>query len=241
MTVGLYYDIATGPQNLINEANKRFEDYAILLIKSFYSKFKVLSSEIYGTKKKNYETPDILLKNNKEIFCIIECKATKLTFDSQFKDNPLESAAKSYSQIIKGVMQVWKFFSHSRRGIYNKNPVQSNAYGIVLTLDSWMQMSGDLQRRVMNIAKENLKTDTDIIDTDMRPIIFCSMQDLSDIMFTSSEDKFLETLENASMEKFLGWNLKEIREKSGSERQKREYPLDISELLPWWKTLDNKI
>ncbi|AVA26071.1 hypothetical protein NXC24_PC01644 (plasmid) [Rhizobium sp. NXC24] len=68
----------------------------------------------------------------------------------------------------------------------------------------------------------------------MRPVIFCSMQEVADIMFISDENQFLATFQNAAKEEFKGWSLREVRRSTAAEGVGRAYPLDINDLLPWW-------
>ncbi len=233
-TVGLYYDLRNGPQNLIAEANDRFEHYARKLIKAFCPRFDLLPSIRYGSKKASFATPDVLLKDGNQVIAVFECKATKLTYEAQFAESPIEEAEKAYSQLVKGITQLWKFFSHARRGIYQNVPIASNAHGILLTMDSWMQISDELREEASTKAKKMLEADPDISEVDMRPIIFCSIQDLSDIMFVSDEDEILKTLANAELPKYRGWGLREVRRDTGTTEKKKKFPLEIAELLPWW-------
>lgn len=240
ITVGLYYDICSGPQELMNDANNRFEEYVSLLIKGFNPRFEVFLTQEYGAKKSRLRSPYVLIEDNKKVVAVIECKATKLTYEAQFSENPIEDAKGAYAQIVKGIVQIWKFFSHARRGIYADKIVAENAHGVLLTMDAWMQMSDDLVNKAMDLASEQLKNDCDVLDSDKRKIIFCSMQDLSDIMFVSNEDEFLDVFENAKEKKYVGWNVVQIRREFGGFERKNDFPLDISEILPWWGTIDEQ-
>ncbi len=234
MTVGLYYDIAGGPGNLITEANNRFEKYARLVIKGFFPRFDVLPSQRYGPKKTAVDTPDILIRDGEKVVGVIECKATKLTHEAQFAEDPMEGAERAYSQVVKGITQLWKFFSDVRRGIFSAIPVAANAHGVLLTMDAWLQTSAELQAAAIALAKNRVEQDREITDADMRPVIFCSMQEVADIMFVSDEDQFLATLGNAAKEEFKGWPLREVRRSTAVEGEGRAYPLDITDLLPWF-------
>lgn len=237
-TAGLYYDVRTGPQHLLAEANDRFEQYTRRIIKAFCPRFEVLPSEKYGPKKASIDTPDVVVRDGGQVVAVIECKATKLTYEAQFADNPIEEAERAYAQIVKGVAQLWKFFSHVRRGIYDRQPVAASAHGVVLTMESWMQMSSELQTEVLARAKNLLQADPGVTDADMRPIIFCSIQDLVDVMFISNEDELLTSLANAELPKFTGWGFREVRRGTGAKEKGRAFPLDVEELLPWWNRYD---
>ncbi len=109
-TAGLYYDLRTGPQHLMAESNEQFELYTRNIIKEFCPRFDLLPSQDYGLKKSSFTTPDVLLLDGGLIAAVIECKAAKLTYEAQFRDNPIVEAANAYTQIIKGITQLWKFF-----------------------------------------------------------------------------------------------------------------------------------
>ena len=239
MTAGLYYDIRNGPPNLIAEANDRFEQYARQALQNFFPRFTVLPSQKYGPKKTRVDSPDILIKDGASINAVVEYKASKLTYEAQFSENPIEDAHQGYAQLVKGITQIWRFFLHARRGVFSEIPVADDAVGIVLTMDSWMQASKELQQDALGLARDALKETPDVIEADMRPIIFCSMQDLSDIMYVSDEDRFVATLKNASLEEYQGWPLMQVRRETGGEPLSREFPFDIGELLPWWEQLHN--
>lgn len=218
------------------EANDRFEQYTRELIKAFYTRFEVLSAQQFGPRKTPLTTPDVLLKDKGEIVMVLECKATKLTYDAQFSENPIEEAEKAYNQIVKGVTQVWKFFSHVRRGIYIDEQVATSTIGVILTMEAWGQASAELQTEITDQAKKQLENNHDVIETDMRPVVFCSIQDIADIMFESNEDVFLASIANAAVPKYRGWGLREVRKQTAPiENVRKDFPLAMEEHLPWWE------
>lgn len=233
-TAGLYYDFRNGPQNLTTEANNRFELYTRKVIEAFCPRLEALPSEPYGPKKARVDTPDVMLKDKGQVVAIIECKATKLTYEAQFADNPIEAAEGAYNQIVKGVTQLWRFISHVRRGIYEGQPLADNVHAIVLTMESWMQVSEGLQDQVLSRAKKLVMEDPEITEADMRPVIFCSIQDLIDVMFISTEDDLLGAFANAELPKYKGWGFREVRRDSGAPEMAKPFPLKVEELLPWW-------
>ena len=236
MTAGLYYDIAQGPQHLMTEANTRFEEYVRRLVAAYFPRFMALPSQAYGTRKAPLHSPDVLILDSNEVVVVIECKATKLTYDAQFADDPMNAAKGAYTQLVKGIAQLWRFFSHARLGRYRGPTVSERAHGVLLTLDSWMQMDAERRREAIEAARLLVADERDVLDVDMRPITFCSMQDLADVMIVSTDDQFLSTLESAETEQYQGWNLREIRRQAGQEVG-RPFPFDVAELLPWWERL----
>lgn len=241
ITSGLYYDISTGSQQLITGANQRFEDYVRHLIQAFLPQFNVLPSQKYGPKKHSFDSPDVLIENKGEISVVIECKATKLTYAAQYGDDPINNATTAYSQLIKGVVQLWTFFSHVRRGIYNTTPVSDYSYGILLTMDSWVQLSAGIQRMIIKLATEKIKDDTDIIKEDMKAIIFCPMQELSDILFITDEKGFLETLQNASKERYFGHSILSVMNDTKLTKKQRKFPFKLGDLMPEFNEFDFSI
>lgn len=243
-TVGLYYDmINSAPSKkeadqAITEANDRFEQYVGMVIEKFCPRFKAFPSEQYGPRKARIDTPDVLLIDNEEVTTVFECKATKLTFEAQFSEHPFETSDKAYAQIVKAVTQLWRFFSHVRIGKYTERKISDTANAVVLTIDSWMQMSHALQARVFAQAKKALEDDPNVLDVDMRPIIFCSIQDLVDVMYISDEDNLLKTFANAALPKYAGWRIVEIRRDFGIDVQKK-FPLNVEEVLPWWNVINS--
>lgn len=234
MTGGLYYDIAGGPQKLMTEANERFETYVRNLVMAYLPRFQALPSQSYGTKKFPLSSPDVLLLDGDQITVVMECKATKLTYDAQFADDPMEAARNAYAQITKGIAQLWRFFSQVRRGVYVGPPVAAQAHAVLLCMDAWMQMSHDKQKGVIAAARELVQQEPDVTDEDKRPVVFCSMQDLADVLITSNEDQFLSSLGSAVLPEYQGWDFREVRRHSAGPEDEKAFPFDVAELAPWW-------
>lgn len=237
MTSGLYYDLQGGPQTLIEEANGRFEEFSKKLLDARCPRFEVLREHGYAVSKaKTYRTPDLLLKDGGTVKVVFECKATKLTFEAQFGDDPYVEAPKAYSQIAKGMSQLWKFFSRARRGIYAHEKVDPNAHGVILTMENWWQLDRTQLTALRSEAKELCADEPDLLPEDMRDVIFCSIEDVDDVLAVSNEDEFLETLGRSQKEEFFGWALTEVRNPYRKlELERKDYPFSIGELLPLWK------
>lgn len=237
MTAGLYYDIASGPQKLMTEANDRFEAYTRKLVGAYFPRFEVHPSQAYGTRKFPLNSPDVLIQDGDSIVAVIECKATKLTYDAQFADDPMQAAKNAYTQLIKGVAQLWRFFSQVRRGIYRGPPVSPTARAMLLTMDSWMEVAGGMRRDAVVAARVLVEGEPEVTEEDMRPVVFCSMQDLADVMIVSNEDRFLSTLDSAVVPAYGGWNFREVHRDSAGPQNEKAFPFDVAELAPSWKLL----
>lgn len=238
-TAGLFYDIKRGPTRLLTEANARFEEYIRKLVKAYHPRVEALKGEPYGPKATAIDPPDCLIKDGEHIKVAIECKATKLTFEAQFAENPMIAARQGFEQLAKGVFQLWRFFSHARRGIYTSHQVSPTAHGIVLSMDSWMQMAHKLREGALKRAKELCALDPEITEGDMRMVVFASVQELNDTFAQTGTDEFMVVLDNAASERYHGYGLPEVARDSDIEHIRRGFPLDVAELLPWWAMIKN--
>jgi hypothetical protein len=241
VTSGLYYDLIPGGQALLNEANDRFEEYCAAYIDALMERFKATRTYRYEPKKGvSVDTPDLLVRDGEKIVLVVECKATKLTYLAQFAEDPFEAENKQYLQIANGVFQLWRFFSHVRRGLV-KESVHADTSAMVLTLDSFLMMSRELKAKIIEEATSLAEKEGDIAAEDRRHIIFCPIHGLEEVLSISTEDSFLATLRVAREEKYIGWELREINreEATGEERiEPKKFPFKLDDLLPWWKRSD---
>jgi hypothetical protein len=235
VTAGLYYDLVKGPSHLRNEAADRFETYCLDFIASTMPLFSVRRSTSYRVGGNAIKGPDILVKHEGAVAIAVECKATKLTFAAQFAEDPLDEAEREYSEIAKGVFQLWRYFSHSRRGIIRADTVRPNAHGVVLTLDTWLVLSRELQKEITKAAEAMAAGDPDIIAEDRRKVLICSIHDFEHTLLMSTEDAFLRVLSAGEEDRFTGWMLPNIfRETEKESPERKPFPFELGEVLPWW-------
>lgn len=233
-TAGLYYDIKQGPNQLLTEANARFEDYIRTLLMAYVPELEALKEGGYGPKGRQIDPPDCLVKDGGQVVLAIECKTTKLTFEAQYAENPIAAAQQGFEQIAKGVFQLWRFFSHARRKVYGAQPVSPDAIALVLTMDGWMQMAAGLRNAALKRAEEMAVKDADITKADMRRVVFASMQELNGTLAQTERSEFLAVLTYATTDKYEGYGLPEVARDCGVRLVRKRYPLDVSALLPWW-------
>lgn len=236
VTAGLYYDLISGGQPLLNEANNRFEQYCADFVKVTKERFSVSRSYRYGTKGAPVDAPDVLVKDNEKIVLVVECKASKLTYLAQFAEDPFEAEKKQYLQIARGVFQLWRFFSHIRRGIA-KDELASDAHALVLTLDAFLTMASDPRKKVFEEANALADEAGDIKGEDRRPVTICPIHDLETILLTSTEDTFLASLKASYQEKYAGWELLRVHQDSKATKEfgpRKKFPFDLANVLPWW-------
>jgi hypothetical protein len=240
VTAGLYYDLFPGGQDIINDANARFEQYCVDLINAMMERFEVSGAYRYGPKGAQFDSPDVLIKDRGKLAIVAECKATKLTYLAQFAEDPFEAAKKQYAQLAKGVFQLWRFFSHVRRNLVVEE-LAADCHAVVFTLDAFMQMSRDPQNKVFAEANALADEDGNIMPEDRKPVVICPVHDLESILSRSTEDSLLASLTASNEEKYKGWMLREIHRDTGASQQfgkPKLYPFDMRDVLPWWSRFD---
>jgi hypothetical protein len=241
VTSGLYYDLIPGGQALLNEANDRFEEYCASFIGAMMKRFSLSRAYRYEPKKgAPVDTPDLLVKDGEKIVLAVECKATKLTYLARFAEDPFEAEKAQYLQIANGVLQLWRFFSHARRGLV-KEPVDAGTSAMVLALDSFLTMSRELKALIIKEATSLADNEEGIAAEDRRQVIFCDIPGLETVLSRSTEDRFLATLRAAREEKYADWELREINREEAAGKEKiepKKFPFDLDGLLPWWKRFD---
>jgi len=236
VTAGLYHDLFPGGQDLINDANARFERYCVDLIDKMMSRFEVIGAFRYGPKGTQMDSPDVLVKDRGKLVIVAECKATKLTYLAQFAEDPFEAARKQYSQLAKGIFQLWRFLSHVRRRLVQEE-LAAECYAMVFTLDAFMQMARDPQNKVLAEANSMADEDGSIAREDRRPVVICPISSLESILARATEDSLLASLKASTEEKYQGWMLSEVHRDAGATKQFGEpkpYPFDLGSVLPWW-------
>jgi hypothetical protein len=235
-TIGLYYDLQDGGTIVTNDATKRFEEYARRSIKAHCPGFDPVPAVKYLYRKNPVDTPDILLKQGGRIVAVFECKATKLTFEAQYGDEPAENAKNGYSQIAKAIFQLWRFFSHVRRGLIDLD-VAPDASGVVLTMDAWTQMSRELRDTLVAEAEKIAAAkEPEISEEDKRPPVFCPIQELDNMLVVSNEEQLLAAFRAATNVKYQGWSIEDVRDDAvpALEREK-DFAFDPGDIFSWWK------
>ncbi|MBV9064944.1 MAG: hypothetical protein JO004_04150 [Methylobacteriaceae bacterium] len=238
ITSGIYHDLVD-QSSLRNEASRRFEGYCERYIRAMMSRFKVHPSHSYQLRGNEIESPDISIEDQGKIVVAVECKATKLSFSAQFAEDPADNARRNYGEIAKGVFQLWRYFAHTRRTVVNEVHVSNRACGMVLTLDTWLTMSAELQDEVLATAAQMANKDRDIKDEDRRPVVFCTIQDPEAALARSDEDSFLNALIAAGENKFRGWALPNIIAQAEHPRAEiKPFPFKLGDVLPWWDEVE---
>ena len=238
ITSGIYYDLVAGPSNLRNEAAARFERYAASLVAAMLPRFDVSQSHAYRDGHRQFDTPDVLVRDAGYLIATIECKATKLTLQAQFAEDPYSEATSRYDEIANGVFQIWRYYAHLRRDITRGGPIHPEAIGLVLTMDPWAMMGGSLQRQLLMAASRLADQEGGIGSKDRRPVIFASIADVESVLTRADETAFAELLRVASHQASEGWMLPNVQRDAGlCAAEAKPYPFALDEVLPWWQSV----
>lgn len=242
ISAGLYYDLLPGGRPVRDEIARQFERYCAKFLAAVTSELQVEPEYRYRRTGRGdqVDSPDLLATEDGRLALVIECKATKMTFGAQFSGDPVLAARDKYEELAKGVFQLWRFFSHCRRGL-TRHTADPETFAILLTVDAWMAMSRQLQEQVLALARDKAAEDGDISEEDQRPVIFVAIQDFERLLLKTDLQGLKRTLAAASEERFLGWLLPDIgRDNLQNDDETRPYPFDLGDILPWWGELQAK-
>jgi hypothetical protein len=240
VTSGVFYDVVDGGGAIQNDYGKRFEEYCARYLVETLRGFEWEREFRYRKKSDMVRTPDVICSEMGKIIFVFECKATRMSQEAMFGRNPIE--ARGYHELSYGVFQLWRFFSHCRRGFVARE-IAEEAVGVVLTLDNWLIVSETLRERVLEEAtKMAHDKDREIMKFDRKPIVFVAVPELERTLTAATEKTFREALLQANSKKFKGWRLdsilREILEGEQIEERRYPYAADLGALLPWWDEMD---
>ena len=237
-TSGLFYDVIKGSDNVKNEISRRFETYCQELLGHMLPSHVVKGSYKYPLRKNRIDTPDVLVYEGGMISLIVECKATRMSYEARFSEDPLGDARRGYEETANGVFQIWRFVSHHRRGLLGQERLRNDVKGIVLTLDTWLSMAHPMQADVLVLARTmSAAKDPDIIAADQIPVIFCPVDEFEYTLSVATEASFFQSVNAATEERFQGWQLSGVHDEIAPEASARnDYPFKdrVAEVFPWW-------
>ena len=241
ITSGLYHDVVGGGSPVWNAIGKEFESYAIDLLRPLLPSLSITPERKYRFKKNDVYGPDIEIAQAGKVTVAIECKAKRLTFAARFSEDPMTEAGQAYGEIVKGVFQIWRYFSRVRRGILPDVTLGKYPVGMVLTLDPWLAMANKQGAQVMDAARHMAKEkEFEILKEDECPILFTSIQELELCLLTGTEETFLKSIAIAADGSHEAWLLSAIHNQLvPDDAAVRDYPFsdDIARLLPWWAAI----
>lgn len=240
VTSGIFHDVIGGGGDVRNDYGSRFESYCLKYLKAMLPNLEWLPEKHYIAKPYNFDTPDILLRQEGSITLAIECKATRMGHGAKFGDGSVDE--RGFQDIVKAVFQIWRFFSHCRRGLVSFK-LSDQVVGAVLTLDDWLLMANSLQSDILSSAREmSLSKDPLIAEEDQKPICFFSITNMEQTLAKASEESFLTAVRTLCETKYHGWMLTSVHEQveEAETQPARAYPFrqEMGRLLPWWEQIE---
>lgn len=205
ITSGLYFDIVDGGGTIWGEVGHRFEGYCLRYLKAMLPDQHVDPEYRYGPKGHGFDSTDILVSEEGSVRLVVECKAKRMPVGARFSGDPVSEAAMAYTEIAKGVFQVWRFLSHARRGLLDRT-VAHDCLGMVVTADPWLVMGQKLYPEVMAIANAIAdEKDPQISAEDRRRVPIVLIDDLEYTLQHADPAIFFERL-RALSEDQTGWD-----------------------------------
>ncbi|RUV53795.1 hypothetical protein EOB77_00670 [Mesorhizobium sp. M7A.F.Ca.MR.228.00.0.0] len=223
---GVYYDIV-GPGGINEQMGKRFEDYVAMLIDGFLPEITTIREKPYAPKKgTNYRSSDLALLSDGTVSLLIECKAKRASHASKFAESAAE--AEGLADLAYGIFQIWRHVAHRRLGHVDANLEFSPALkGVLLTLDTWADMSSTLQAEIFRLAHQIRQVKgAEITDEDLVPVGFTHIQDFEGLLATATPSSLIRAVELWLHDpEYKGWSLWSVHEKNPGRAPIDERPL----------------
>jgi hypothetical protein len=240
VTSGVSLDFFGAPKEVFDEIGKRFESYSCSLLARILPNCNIVPEFSYGTKKLTKWSPDILVVRDEKIQVVVECKATGMTYDAKFSEEPAVTEKYKIEDIGKGIFQIWRFFSHIRRGVVLNHECDSDGFGVLLTLEDWFTMSRQPISKMFESAHKRCEDAAEeILDCDKRPIVLAWVEDFEYLQRACNEAQFFEVLRAAHSKKYRRWHLPGlVNELFQDARTQNPYAF-VSEFenQSWWKRI----
>lgn len=238
LTTGLFYDVIGGGGPVRDETGRQFESYSHALFNAMLPEFHFEREWAYRTRRGEMKSPDILLAlPDQTINLAIECKALRMTVAARFGDAPQNE--RGYDEIVRGIYQLWRFFAHCRQGLSGRRATDE-ARGVILTLDDWFAARHSILEQLLERAHARAdQEDPPILPIDRRPIAFCSISEVEQMLRTATGASFLAAIDLAAGEK-LGWIIPMVHsEVEAPKTEPKEFPFEdeIGDLLPWYRRI----
>ena len=221
ITSGLYFDIVEGGGAIWSDVGRRFEAYCLRYLTAMLDEHSVTPERRYGPKGHSFDTPDILVSKFGTVRLIVECKAKRMPVEARYSGDPVGDASGAYAEIAKGIFQVWRFFSHARRGLLDQ-AVAPDCLGMVVTADPWLVMGQKLHPEVMAIAHALAdEKDAGISAEDRRRIPIVLIDDLEYLLQNAAAAELFDCLRTLSQDP-TGWEWSLVHRLA--EGPQRPYP-----------------
>ena len=206
--------------------------------------YAVKKEESYNSGKN--ATPDIFVTDNSGVCVAIELKMRKLLAKARFGENPVDSAIGEFSEIAKGIYQLWKYLEDSEREVIPQGVRASDQTRLLLVcMEEWLGMSDLVTQAVLDQANEIADSKGLSKGPHIRRYVhYCLLDDLEYILSLGDTSDLVEVLDRAVEEKFIGWSVSSVRDEVfNNVPPKREFGLHctnrIGDVLEWWNAFED--
>lgn len=239
VTNGLFYDVIGGGGIVRDEIGRRFETYSLALLREMLAGTRFVPEATYRTRLGPIATPDICMHDQQgAVQLAIECKASRMSVAARFGEAPEED--RGYEEIAKGVMQLWRFFAHCRQQVASER-MTADAQGMILTMDEWFAGRSTVIPQIIARANELADKSTHEIPlVDRRPVAFCTISELENVLSTATSTSLQEAVRMGSGDR-AGWIFSILHRETEAEKSApKGYPFKeaLGELLPWYARLE---
>lgn len=239
ITNGIYYDIV-GDGAINERMGKRFEDYIAMLFDAYLPAIKVRRESAYSIRKgENYRSSDLVLIIDGVVPVVIECKAKRASHSAKFAESPVE--AEGLSDLAHGVFQIWRYIAHHRRGLVDADlTLSASPVGILLTLDTWADMSEPTREEVFRLARQIQQAKApEIVSTDMIPVGFLHVEDFEGMLATATSASLVAAIDLWIRDpQYHGWSLRTVHANAPGRQEIDQVPIFNSLPRPsgmsWW-------
>jgi hypothetical protein len=234
VTNGLFYDVIGGGGRVREEIGRRFEEYSLALLKEMLRGVQFVPEANYRTRLGPVATPDILMRGDDDaVQLAIECKASRMSVTARFGD--AAAADRGYEEIAKGVVQLWRFFTHCRQQVA-PDRLAPDAQGMILTMDEWFAGRSMVIPQIIARANELADAGAHRIPVeDRRSVAFCTISELEAVLLTATAASLQETVRIGSGDR-VGWIFSILHgEAQADKTAPKDYPFQeaLGNLLPW--------
>lgn len=245
VTTGIYYDVIGGGSEVRNEIGKNFETYTAGLLEGTLDGIVCKSEYEYRNGKQKLKSPDIIATNRDGVCIIAECKATRMSFETKFGDKAATDGDRGFEEIAKGAFQIWRFMAHCRLGRTGEAP-PADTLGLVVTLDTWLQISWEMKSSLLERAKAIAREKCAEIDTiDMIDIAFYSIENFEQVLLTLPDEAVLRQMRIACESGSSRRLPDELEPGDGRVRGagQKPYPFlsDLGNVLPWTASMPTQM
>jgi hypothetical protein len=124
--------------------------------------------------------------------------------------------------LAKGAFQIWRFVSRVRRKVAEApgGRLAAGAPGVVVLMDTWLEMSGGQLEEVYERARAMVaEKEPEILAEDQISLVFCNIDELENMLRSTTARGTLLTLREAVKPERAGWLLTSLQNEVAKDEQ----------------------